>query len=181
MTSSNGNIFRVTGHFCGEFTGPRRIPHTKAVTRSFDVFFDLRSNKRLSKQWRGWWFDTQLCPLWRHRNENNLPKLPKSYWSNDTNHLKSGHVEIFLCSFEHAHIDQNRHLTTNHWSHTVFFRALSNDIVIMIFQNMRQSQNPRCTNFASLTSLFYSRLAHKVLPPVVLLTHWGRVMHICLS
>ena len=22
MTSSNGNIFRVTGHLCGEFTGP---------------------------------------------------------------------------------------------------------------------------------------------------------------
>ena len=23
MTSSNGNFFRVTGHLCGEFTGPR--------------------------------------------------------------------------------------------------------------------------------------------------------------
>ena len=23
MTSSNGNIFRVTGHLCGEFSGPR--------------------------------------------------------------------------------------------------------------------------------------------------------------
>ena len=30
MTSSNGYIFRVTGHLCGEFTGPRWIPHTKA-------------------------------------------------------------------------------------------------------------------------------------------------------
>ena len=30
MTSSNGNIFRATGHLCGEFTGPRWIPHTKA-------------------------------------------------------------------------------------------------------------------------------------------------------
>ena len=30
MTSSNGNLFRVTGHLCGEFTGPRWIPHTKA-------------------------------------------------------------------------------------------------------------------------------------------------------
>ena len=27
MTSSNGNIFRVTGHLGGEFTGPRWIPH----------------------------------------------------------------------------------------------------------------------------------------------------------
>ena len=30
MTSSNGNIFRVTGHLCGEFTGHQWIPHTKA-------------------------------------------------------------------------------------------------------------------------------------------------------
>ena len=29
-TSWNGNIFRVTGHLCGEFTGPRWISHTKA-------------------------------------------------------------------------------------------------------------------------------------------------------
>ena len=30
MTSSNGNIFRVTGHLCGKFTGPRspvNLPH----------------------------------------------------------------------------------------------------------------------------------------------------------
>ena len=30
MASSNGNIFRVTGNLCGEFTGPRWIPRTKA-------------------------------------------------------------------------------------------------------------------------------------------------------
>ena len=30
MTSSNGNIFRATGHLCGEFTGHRWIPRTKA-------------------------------------------------------------------------------------------------------------------------------------------------------
>ena len=30
MTSWNGNIFRVTGHWCGEFTGPRWIPRTRA-------------------------------------------------------------------------------------------------------------------------------------------------------
>ena len=30
MTSSNGNIFRVTGPLCGEFTGPRWIPRAKA-------------------------------------------------------------------------------------------------------------------------------------------------------
>ena len=42
MTSSNGNIFRVTGACWGEFTGDRWIPLTKPVTRSFDIFFDPR-------------------------------------------------------------------------------------------------------------------------------------------
>ena len=68
MTSSNGNIFRVTGHLCGEFTGPGEFPTQRPVKRSFDVFFDLRLNKRLSKQWWGWWFETLPCPLWRHCN-----------------------------------------------------------------------------------------------------------------
>ena len=68
MTSSNGNIFRVTGPLCGEFTGSGEFPTQRPVTRSFDVFFDLRLNKRLSKQPWGWWFETPSWSLWRHRN-----------------------------------------------------------------------------------------------------------------
>ena len=46
------------------------IPHKgQWVTRSFDVFFDLRLNKRLSKQSRRWWFETPLRPLLRQCNE----------------------------------------------------------------------------------------------------------------
>ena len=74
MTSSNGNIFRVTGHLCGEFTGPRWIPAQRPVARSFDVFFDLRLNKRLSKQSYGWWFETLSHPLWCHRNVDGIFK-----------------------------------------------------------------------------------------------------------
>ena len=48
----------VTGEF----------PAQRPVTRSFDVFFDLHLNKRLSKQSWGWWFETPSHPLWRHRN-----------------------------------------------------------------------------------------------------------------
>ena len=66
MTSSNGIIFRVTGPLCEEFTGHRWIPSQRPVTRSFDVFFHLCPNKRLSKQSWGWWFETQSCSLWRH-------------------------------------------------------------------------------------------------------------------
>ena len=48
---------------------PGEFPTQRPVTRSFDVYFDLRLNKRLCKQSWGWWFETLLCPLWRHSND----------------------------------------------------------------------------------------------------------------
>ena len=47
---------------------PSEFPSQRPVTRSFDVFFDLRPNKRLSKQWWGWWFEMPSSPLWCHCN-----------------------------------------------------------------------------------------------------------------
>ena len=78
MTSSNGNIFRITGHVCGEFTGPRWIPRTqRPVMRSFDVFFDLRLNKRLSKQGPFPQGDNALCIPTQHCNLIALPRIPQ--------------------------------------------------------------------------------------------------------
>ena len=68
MTSSNGNIFRVTGHLCGEFTGLRWIPRTKASDAELWCFLWFVPDKRLSKQSWGWWFETQSGSLWRHSN-----------------------------------------------------------------------------------------------------------------
>ena len=68
MTSSNGNIFRVTGLLCREFTGHRWIPRTKASDAEFDLFFDICLNKQLSKQSWDWWFETPSCSLWRQCN-----------------------------------------------------------------------------------------------------------------
>ena len=70
MTSSNGNIFRVTGPLCGEFTGRGDFPTQRPVKRSFGVFFVLRPNKRLSKQPWGWWFETPSWSLWCQCNDN---------------------------------------------------------------------------------------------------------------
>ena len=52
----------VTGEF----------PSQRPVTRSFDVFFDQRRNKRLSKQSWGWWFETQSRSLRRHCNVKGI-------------------------------------------------------------------------------------------------------------
>ena len=48
----------VTGEF----------PSQRPVTWSFDVFFDLGQNKRLSKQSWGWWFEMPSCSLLSHCN-----------------------------------------------------------------------------------------------------------------
>ena len=58
----------------GEFPTQRR------VTWSFDIFFDLRLNKWLSKQWQGWWFEMSLRSLWRHCNEWILCTLIPIMW-----------------------------------------------------------------------------------------------------
>ena len=49
--------------------GKSPVPAQRPVTLSFDVFFGLRLNKWLSKQWWGWWFETPSYPLWRHSND----------------------------------------------------------------------------------------------------------------
>ena len=48
----------VTGEFLSQ----------RPVTRSFDVFLDVRLNKRLSKHSLGWWFETSSRSVWRHCN-----------------------------------------------------------------------------------------------------------------
>ena len=60
----------VTGEF----------PTQRPVTRSFDVFFDLRLNKQLSKQSSGWWFETPPSPLWRHCNVLLCCQHRASWW-----------------------------------------------------------------------------------------------------
>ena len=44
-------------------------PSQRPLTRSCDVFFDLRLNKRFSKQSKRRWFETPSRPLWHHCNE----------------------------------------------------------------------------------------------------------------
>ena len=63
------------------------FPSQRLVTRSFDVFFDLRLNKRLSKQSWGWWFETSSRSSWRHCNgdvevfwDRNKPKWNVYMW-----------------------------------------------------------------------------------------------------
>ena len=73
---------------------PGEFPAQRPVTRSFNVFFDLRLNKQLSKQSRGWWLETPSRPLWRHRNM--LPRF--AIWS--VNVLSVG-LDYLTLNFSH--------------------------------------------------------------------------------
>ena len=61
----------------GEFQAQR------PVTRSFDVFFDLRPNKRLSKQSWGWWLRRHhahydvivMCGFFTHSGINKMANI----------------------------------------------------------------------------------------------------------
>ena len=66
VSSSNRNIFHITGPLRGESTCHQWIPITEMW--NFDVFFDLPLNKQMSKQSRCWCFEMPSCSLWHHCN-----------------------------------------------------------------------------------------------------------------
>ena len=77
MTSSNGNIFRVTGPLWGEPPVTDGFYSQRPVTQRFEVFFDPRMNKRLSKQSRRRWFETPSHSLWCNYNV----RARKRFWN----------------------------------------------------------------------------------------------------
>ena len=65
----------------GKSSVPGEFPAQRPVTRSFDVFFHLRLNERLTKQLWGWWFETPSCPSWCHCTSTGLTRRSCSlYW-----------------------------------------------------------------------------------------------------
>ena len=62
MTSSNGSIFRITVHLCGNSPITGEFTAQRPVTRSFEVFFDLGLNKRVSNNREA----GDLRPQWAH-------------------------------------------------------------------------------------------------------------------
>ena len=65
MTSSNGNIYRVTGLLCGQFTGHRWIPLTKASDTELWCFL-------WSAPWINGWHNREAGDLGRHRAHHDV-------------------------------------------------------------------------------------------------------------
>ena len=79
MTSSNGKIFRVTGHSWGESTGDWWIPLTKASDGALLCFIWSAPEQTVGETIRRRWFETPSRSLWRHC---------------DVHHFYSSHVSV---------------------------------------------------------------------------------------
>ena len=76
----------VTGEF----------PAQRPVMRSFDVFFDLSLNKRLSEQSWGWWFEPLSRPLWRHCNRQWTARYLERDLYQICVHVSCSHVVVLF-------------------------------------------------------------------------------------
>ena len=78
MTALNGNIFRVTGSLCGEFTGHLWIPFTKASDAGLWCLLWSSPGQTVEYTMETLMVETRSCSLWRHCND--MACLVKSKW-----------------------------------------------------------------------------------------------------
>ena len=110
----------------GIHRSPVNSPHKRPVTRSFDVFFDMRLNKRLSKQSWGWWFETPLRSWWRYCNVRETMFALHVSWrmvsSKPSNHLN----QRWLMSVSFS----SKYQWKIHQDANIFFQGNAFDIVV---------------------------------------------------
>ena len=95
------------------------IPSQRPVTRSFEVFFDLRRNERVSKQSWGWWFETPSRSLW-HRSCITSKSISLRY-------IRKIITAIWKCSYGH---DYFRRFGVRRTSYLWSFMGLSSRVRI---------------------------------------------------
>ena len=106
------------------------FPAQRPVTLSFDVSFDLRVSKRLSKHSWGWWSGTQSSSLWRHCNKFPIGQSEEQSETNRRTTL-SMTVSCYI-NWKSAHKDVNEtgpiylFVSKAHWNGCDFPAATTN-------------------------------------------------------
>ena len=125
--SDHADVIKLE-HFCallalcaGNSSVSGEFPSQRPLTRSFGVFFDLRLNKRLSKQSWGWWFETPSHRLWRHCNVNASSTGPFRKNFNETC------FKIQYISYRKMHVkscmQNGRHVVWARCANEIWYRA----------------------------------------------------------
>ena len=111
MTSPNGNIFRVTGHLCGEFSGHRRIPCTNASDAQLII--------------NGWVSNGAVGDLRRHRAHYDVSVMEIAMnphfqlWN-----IISSTILAIVCQWKALSWTDLAQLMDPHWSLS-YFKCLS--------------------------------------------------------
>ena len=145
MTSSIGNIFRVTGPFCREFTSPRWIPLTKDTDEELLCFLWPTPEQTAVQTIKTPVIKTPIRSLWRHCNYNaNCKVIHVSFTGSLTIHdFKLGFVIIRCQStktadkilWNHATLGASKvWLITYRWSNSCM-DSFSEGRCIEIFNN----------------------------------------------
>ena len=85
------------------------FPAQRPVVWSFDVFFNLRLNKRLNKQSGGWWFESPLHPLWRHSNVIDFIDVTLVLWLLLTSTISKCNITVHVMLHNSNFWTNNRH------------------------------------------------------------------------
>ena len=142
MASSNGNIYVLLDLCSWNSPVTCEFPVQRPATWSFDVFFDLRLNKRLSKQSQGWWLEMSLRSLCHCNDCRNIdtqaigltdpaPKTPRrridanlSHESRELIHKLQQKISRQNYSMQHVASSSPQQVPPGHrhrseWSHRV--------------------------------------------------------------
>ena len=162
MTSSNGNIFWVTGPLWGESISYRLRPLTEISNPEILCFLALCLCKRQSKSGR-WWFETPSRSLWSHCNEMSSTWLRLSPFFRFVERLLLYNSCVVVRSRSFAN---NRFLRNSHESQHIarpIERGMGCDHKLMIFI-LPQSEE-RCLQYQlySTALLQHSTLRQKCL------------------
>ena len=130
---------------------PGEFPAQSPVARSFDVFFDLYPNKRLSKQWWGWWFETPSRPLWHHHDEEPIVQKVKPCQGiiiiKDKNYISRDLLQLHVLS---TNIQQHRMNTIEE--------------MLAIVKSVSSGKNRQCNQFLKLPTSFTQMPRQKPAP-----------------
>ena len=125
VTSSNGNLFRATGHSCGEFTGHRWIPRTKASDAELWCFLFICA-------WiNGWVNNHKAGDLGRHRAHYDVTVMERE--NRNVEKLRDSYTWSFITDASFIHL----------YVHTRTLHVPSPAIITHIFPWLDQCQIPR--------------------------------------
>ena len=135
ITSSNGNIFRSTGLLCGEFTGDRWIPLTKANDAELWCFFFISA-------WvNGWVNNREAGALMRFRAHYDVTVMNITWYLHWNFTIRRTYVIFFVKNTKQnqtTHVPEKMNSHLNHHNICVSPSMLTNISLALNHRNVPQ-------------------------------------------